>query len=41
VQRHTLFLDGAPVPWWAVPETAIHFALVYAMACWFLRRGAR
>jgi membrane protease YdiL (CAAX protease family) len=41
VQRHTLFLGGGPVPWWAVPEAAIQFALIYWMACWFMRRGAR
>jgi membrane protease YdiL (CAAX protease family) len=40
-QRYTLFLDVGPVPWWSVPETAVQFALVYAMACWLMRRGAR
>lgn len=40
-QRHTLFLDGGPVPWWAVPEVAVQFALVYAMASWLVRRGQR
>ena len=37
----TLFLDAAPLPWWMVPEAALQFALIYAMACWFLRRGER
>ena len=41
LQRHTLFLDGGPVPWWAVLEAAIQFALVYAMAYWLVRRVRR
>lgn len=39
--RHTLFLDAGPVPWAAVPEAAVQFALVYAMAFWFVRRTRR
>ncbi|HEX9491058.1 MAG TPA: CPBP family glutamic-type intramembrane protease, partial [Stellaceae bacterium] len=41
LQRRTLFLDGGPVPWWAVLEAAIQFALVYAMAYWLVRRVRR
>lgn len=41
LQRHTLFLDAGPLPWWAVAQAAVQFALVYAMAYGFVRRSRR
>jgi membrane protease YdiL (CAAX protease family) len=41
LRHHTLFLDGGPVPWWAVPEAAVQFGLVYAMAYGLMRRFQR
>jgi len=41
LHRHALFLDNGPVPWWAVPQAALQFALVYAMAYGFVRRLGR
>ena len=41
LQHHALFLAGGPVPWWAVPEAAVQFALVYAMAYGLTRRFQR